>query len=220
MGTISASLLDKHREINVDHDWWDFVYEDWFGPNGKCKKYGLNVSVIDAEFSGFSCQGDGASFTGSIEWKPFLEAHPELRERYRSVMHFIDEGDIWGTLKRHTGRYSHSNMVYLDIDDAIDNIYDEDEEPIRHFAMEELLDQMRTEIGDFQDDVLQICRGYMDELYGELEEEYEYQTSDEAVTDTLECNGIYDEEEDDDTDEDDDAEPADHEPEVQVHAVA
>jgi hypothetical protein len=86
--------------------------------------------------------------------------------------------------------------------------------------MEELLDQMRTEIGDFQDDVLQICRGYMDELYGELEEEYEYQTSDEAVTDTLECNGIYDEEEDDDTDEDDDAEPADHEPEVQVHAVA
>lgn len=55
-----AKAIDAHRDINTDHDWFDFMIEDY---ENKLKKLGFhNIKIY---FSGFSSQGDGACFTAS-----------------------------------------------------------------------------------------------------------------------------------------------------------
>lgn len=52
------ALIEKHRGINVDCDWWDCVYDD---SKEVCAAFGIDID--DIAFSGFYSQGDGASFT-------------------------------------------------------------------------------------------------------------------------------------------------------------
>lgn len=53
-----SKVIDSLRDINVNHDWYEFTYEDY---ESKLKKLGFYD--IKFEFSGFWSQGDGASFT-------------------------------------------------------------------------------------------------------------------------------------------------------------
>lgn len=53
-----AKAIDAHRDINTDHDWFDFVIEDY---ENKLKKLGFYD--IKIQFTGFASQGDGACFT-------------------------------------------------------------------------------------------------------------------------------------------------------------
>jgi len=57
----SDTFIDSHRHINVDHDWWDGVYEDF---HHICKIMGIELDHREPCFSGFWSQGDGASWTG------------------------------------------------------------------------------------------------------------------------------------------------------------
>jgi hypothetical protein len=223
MGKISASLLDKHREINVDHDdWYESILDDFVEDMAE---KGIRVDRDKIYFGCGYCQSDDCNFAAVVsDEKKFMEVHG-LHERYPAVYHFtkFDASAISIHVSlRHHGGSSTSMSTSIDLDfspdydsedlrDAIDAaMYDQCEDP------EENGEQLIA----CEVDVKEIMAGYAYDLHQKLYSELEYQTSDEAVTDTLECNGIYDEEEDDDTDEDDDAEPADHEPEVQVHAVA
>ena len=49
---------DNHREGNLDYEWWDHIYEEWIT---ELEEMGWRNPEIN--FSGFSSQGDGASFT-------------------------------------------------------------------------------------------------------------------------------------------------------------
>lgn len=62
---IRDQVLEKHREWQVEHEWWDFVYED-------AKRMGalMGIEIDEIQFSGFWSQGDGASFTGEYRCKP------------------------------------------------------------------------------------------------------------------------------------------------------
>ena len=45
---------------------------------------------------------------------------------------------------------------------------------------------MTKDKNNLEEDVNNICRGYMQDLYSKLREEYEHLTSDEAVWETIE----------------------------------
>ncbi len=70
---------DKNRDFNVVHDWYEFTVSDW---KEKLATLGY-LGEIEINFSGFSSQGDGASFTcRSIDVREWIlrSCRPELEE--------------------------------------------------------------------------------------------------------------------------------------------
>jgi hypothetical protein len=57
---LQSRVADKHRDQNTDHEWYEYVIED---ATNDLDSAGFQHVKID--FSGFCCQGDGASFTAS-----------------------------------------------------------------------------------------------------------------------------------------------------------
>jgi hypothetical protein len=52
--------LDKLRDLNADHEWWEFTYDD----AKQCAAI-LGIEITRIYFSGFSSQGAGACYKGS-----------------------------------------------------------------------------------------------------------------------------------------------------------
>lgn len=68
---VQEKVIDEHRDWNVEagYDWWENVYEDW---TRRLEELGFND--VEISFSGFSSQGDGASFTAkSIDVLQYLK---------------------------------------------------------------------------------------------------------------------------------------------------
>ena len=155
-----AKIITNYRDINVDYEWYEYTHEymttilELLGFN--------NVSI---EFSGFSSQGDGASFTGK-----FVPARlSELKRRVKRVKEYAPDVPLFdyldmkfdaeemedGEVKvyRLSSRYSHSNTITSD------------NESLKDFA-----------------------RSFSDFIYSQLRSEYRHLTSDEDVKDTLIAN--------------------------------
>jgi hypothetical protein len=61
MTKYSEAFINKHRDFNVNHDWWDSTYDDF---RQICEILGVDPNTRrdpDVRFSGFWSQGDGAS---------------------------------------------------------------------------------------------------------------------------------------------------------------
>ena len=186
------SLIEKYRDINVEHvDWWDCTYDDF-----KRQMADKHIEVDDMRFSGFWSQGDGASFTGYIkDNKGFLQAH-DLTESYPWITKLLEkEGDFTLKIER-TGNYCHyvhENTVGVDL--IFTTLFS-------HLLEYHQRDDLRGVIADRWDQhldeeyaslagvVTDIIRGYCRELYKQLEEEYNYLTSDEAVWEAIEANEL------------------------------
>jgi hypothetical protein len=157
-------IIDNYRDINVDHDWWDFTYEDMI----RCLET-LGFYNVEIQFSGFWSQGDGASFTAWFDTakkaelnkrlKKLASEAPDIAEKARSFgfadMKFHEEELEDGRIEvyRSSHHYSHENTITSDNED------------LKEFA-----------------------RAFSRLIYRQLENEYEYLTSDEAVKETLEAN--------------------------------
>lgn len=189
--------LDKYRESQVDHDWWDAVYEDaetmagYLGITIDTRKQGHRQVAI--YFSGFSSQGDGACFEGSYayrknglrELKSAAPAGYKDKETGKWVvqegnteLHRICKGlqDVQRkyfykleAVVKQRGHYQHSGCTSIEVTHA---------------------DSMYRDIGDAEDDIAQLLRDFMDWIYSQLEKEYDYLTSDEAVKESIESNEL------------------------------
>lgn len=193
---MNPELLEKHRYINVDHHWWDHIYEDTIQDMRDIH----HVEISNLHFSGFWSQGDGAGFNYKIRGEnvePFLRTSG-LADHFPMMLKLA--ADPQGSLLsissyRPSGRYSHSNTVYAEIERELweDNCD-------QHCAM--TLGVMRindaaaeAEMEEFEKAVNEHMRGLMDQLYERLGEEYEHLTSDEAVSDAILANDLLEEEE-------------------------
>lgn len=78
-----------YREDGLNYDWWEYVIDEW-----KEELKGMGFDNVDISFSGFSSQGDGASFTGNhfdfVKWArwfmssaPTERGHPYTDELFR-----------------------------------------------------------------------------------------------------------------------------------------
>lgn len=194
--TISAALIDMHRDINVYHGWWDCIF-DWVKEEQEAK--GFTVSNI--YFSGFCSQGDGACFEGSVLDSGLFMREHSLTDKYPWVAKLLDKGGEWNLRVTHQGHYNHSGCTefyfeWLKFSHVLDTSID---------LMASIIDvwdeELDKEIPGFEDEVTRILRSAMDDCYRRLEQEYDFLTSDEQVREALEANEIYDEDEDEDEDE-------------------
>ena len=166
-------VLDKHRYINVDTEWWEWVYEDFIVEN----EY---FDIKKIYFSGFYSQGDGAMFEydnvkGQLISDFLLTSNlsPMRKGWLNNNAAFYGKG-------RHQGYHYHESCCNHSIGVEVDNgniLYGSN---FRNW-IESFYDSFFDFVANKYKDM---CR----ELYRDLEKSYEYLTSDQSVADTLEAN--------------------------------
>lgn len=180
---LQNELIEKYRDINVDYDWWDCTYEDF-----KIEMQTKGITVEDMNFTGFYSQGDGASFTGRIDMIQFLKVH-ELEQEYMAATFFAGQGELWVDITRGGSRYYHEQSVNFNL--IADNFNNYEEGSTRYEVYDTMDTVLNSEWKDLETEVTDICRGYMQDLYSKLRDEYEYLTSDEVVWDTIVANELH-----------------------------
>jgi hypothetical protein len=213
--TYSQAFLDEHRDINVDHDWWDSVYEDFLRvcellgvdvehtPRRAYRGAGREVTVRDPciYFSGFCSQGDGASFSGDYSTVRYdreagklvyvADAAPvAIREYAPNDTKLHDIADDLCLMRR----------IYGDVGVKITkrghyfHAYTMDIGSVEFNDVEDGDDDVPAEIVDVVEATIRDnMRALADWLYDQLETEYDHLTSDEVVAETLEANEIEEE---------------------------
>ena len=186
-------VLDRHRDITVDHKWWDHICYQW---SEKLERLGFQNPEI--QFSGFYSQGDGASFTsfhvtGFTQCQEIADAWADLKGAAMLVgldlAGYGPDDLISCSVNRLCTRYVHENTVYpcweyygLSDGDSPDELAP-------------YLDRLERVYVDYCENGLkewirELCR----EIYSDLQQEYEYLTSDTGVVALIRANDyVFDE---------------------------
>lgn len=155
--------IERYSDINLDGGFWenpDSVYD----LKKELEKLGYNNFKL--LYSGFNSQGDGACYEATIDIGKWLKSHKLLR-KFPGIAKRSSE--IRGSLE-HRGRYFYSTMTSLEIED------ENHDETLEH------------EIVSIELLILAERERYGNRLYQALKEEYNRQTSDEAIIDTFNAN--------------------------------
>lgn len=188
-------LIEKHRYWNVEHiEWWGSTYDDF---KERMKTIGIEVDRM--YFSGFWSQGDGACFEGSVtDWDLFLRSLGYTDKVL--IQHAMDH---FSFSVEHSGHYCHENCTSFSADlctpdSAADEDFAErygpllwDADDVRTKAWLALLNKYDSI--ELEDEFEEAFKDHMRQLYKNLEAEYDYLTSDEAVWESLEANEMTDE---------------------------
>lgn len=171
-----------YREGAFQFDWYDFVYED---ANTVAGLLGIDIYETPSRglhifFSGFCSQGDGACFEGT--WRAFDVKVGQMKEHAPedATLHRI-AGEFEKVAKqfpnalfsvKHRGHYSHQYCTDFDVEirDADDVNVDSEEATTAEKAL------------------IEAARDFMAWIYRQLEQEFTYQNSDEAVDESIRAN--------------------------------
>lgn len=163
---MQQKVIDNNRDINVDYpEWHDPIIEEW-----KERLESIGFHDVEISYSGFCSQGDGASFTsGEIEVEKVLR-HLRVFSKYRRYVP-NDNCDYWVKVIRTDSRYYHENSVRVD-------------DYIHYTGTQNQLDKVYEIINLISEFVHEKSK----EIYRNLNTEYDYLTSDDAVRDALLAN--------------------------------
>jgi hypothetical protein len=180
--------IEADRYINVDYRWWDFIYDDFISI---CETLGITVDKESIVFEGFYSQGDGSAFTAEInlakmldavvnqnwkEYAPKLELDLPLPDIDRRVMRLIASGKLETDPK--IIQPTRSYYVRAELNDTIPN------SPFGYPQVENQLDMLVISL-------CKIAKNLNRYLYKSLQNEYEYQTAEQAVTEAIEANDYW-----------------------------
>ena len=168
-------LPEDAKQYAISTYWYeDWDYEGVFYDAkqiGKC----MGIDIDDIYFRGFCSQGDGACFTGHYRYakagvKAVMEYAPQDKELHRIAKELQEVQrkcfyKLYATITQ-SGMYCHEGAMRFEIY-SCDNNYTEIEEA----GLKEAL------------------RDFARWIYKSLEEQYEYETSEEAVLEACEANG-------------------------------
>lgn len=177
-----------YREGGFDHDWYDAVYEDFqriaeiLGIRLKTRTTRLIGGRTREDpciwLSGFWSQGDGAAWEGVYSYRKSAAAELRAYAPKDQVLHRIAE-TLQAVQRQnfyrlradvtHRGNYYHAFTMVVSV-------------TREGAAVVEIT-------GDAETVVTNALRDLANWLYRQLEQEYEYLTSDEAVDETLIANG-------------------------------
>ncbi len=177
-----------YRETCLEHEWYDAVFEDF---ETVCRVLGVTLRTSPVKlmgggtrenphlfFRGFASQGDGASFEGSLEYVPggarAIRAHaPKDEELHRIAdeLQAVQKRNFYQLTVtiRTRGNYCHEHSMAIEVERDSPTW-----QPMTDGAEDAVTEAMRD-----------LARW----LYRQLEREYEYLTSDEAVDETIAANG-------------------------------
>jgi len=172
---LSDDAKEKAREwfrqdVFTDSNDWEFVYED---AKEIASMFGLDIQKI--YFTGFASQGDGACFEGEYSFRPgglkAVKDHaPQDTELHNIIeaLQDIQRRNFYqlAATTTHSGHYYHSGYMTVDIERK-------DGKDWSDGARDEIKDQLRN---------------FADWIYYQLEAEYDYQMSDEAVDENIRIN--------------------------------
>lgn len=167
---VQKKVIEKNYDINIDYRWWDFIEED-------AKDVGklMGIEITNILFSGFSSQGDGACFEGHYYYaENAVEKVKEYAPKDKALINIaaslddIQKRNGCGISAHisHSGHYYHENCTLVDV---------------------ELEDGELDEVTE--EDVTSVLRYFMQWIYAQLQDTYEYLTSEEAIVGTIEANG-------------------------------
>jgi hypothetical protein len=179
---------DWYRQSSADDDWHEATFEDF---ERVCDILGVELATRSVRlygggarqkpciwFSGFSSQGDGASFEGSYQYRKGaareIRSYAPKDERLAAIadrLQRIQRKNLYALAARmtHSGRYYHEYTMEISIERASDT-YQPPTPDAEEIVAESLRDLARW-------------------LYRQLERECHYQTSDEVVDEGIIANG-------------------------------
>lgn len=184
------ALIVANRYYNVEDSFWHLgIFENF---EEDVEKVGIAVARdLDDNrciyFSGFASQGDGAVFEGRVcDWARLL---PALGIDNPALAEYADA--FWYLSWTHSGRYYHEQSWEFH-DQVMDPVVEEgftDDDP---FVVS--VKFTAASRGPGVDEIVGMVREYliglMKGLYKDLEDEYDYLTSDEAVLEALIAYGL------------------------------
>lgn len=165
-----SKARDWFNEGHYDNFWAECVIEHLQAE--KLPALGFDNTVIS--YSGFSSQGDGASFTCFIDFLKYCEAfNMALRPMIRRL---VESGEVQVCAKivRTSHHYSHENTVCSDWDIEINR----DKYPLIFEALDTICEGI-------QDNARQTMR----EIYRELEKAYDWEVGEENTAENIRANG-------------------------------
>ena len=202
-----------------DYGIYDSAYEDWRSTTSefwdsewviddfmdRMRSVGVHVcsnqtpGTPDVYFTGFWSQGDGASFRATVEPNvAFFQDNPELYDDWAVIADLAPDLDSIG-ITHNTGFYSHSHGMSVDSSEFVCSTDPEEWCLSVSEIQSGIFEGMRVhdavslyteeQMEEFCEIVLGICRGYADELYKDLESDYDWNTSTERFDEYLATNG-------------------------------
>lgn len=176
-----------YREISADDDWHEYIFSDaatiaeLMGLDILQKRVtvmnGAHYYAPSVFFSGFSSQGDGACFEGSYRYKPgavkAVKDYAPLDTKLHRIAKALQDAQkpvfYTGTAStQQSGHYYHSGCMSVSVD------------------CDERFKQ--SVFSAFEDAVTEALRDFADWIYRQLENEYEYQNSDEQIDEAITAN--------------------------------
>lgn len=185
----------------LDYEWWECTYAQ-----AKEDAQAKGFDIDDIRFSGFWSQGDGASWTGTVDLSEFLDHY--LKDdnpaygKYFTLQAIIDEGG-WVekiiNITRSGYHYVHSNMMRIDSIDfnGVDYLDEDSEErlqadgPLQRANVYQLWQGIdgAALLDELAEWVLEEAKAIADEIYSDLESEHEHLTSEESLIEGAYANG-------------------------------
>lgn len=161
------NALQKLGEFATsDSFWYESVVED-----AKTIAALMGIEIKDVNFSGFWSQGDGASFTGSYAWRSgsvqAVKEHAPQDETLHAIAAALQKVQAPNFYRltasiAHRGHYSHEYCMAIDVDGVL--------------------------VADAEETLKDTLRDYARWIYRQLEKEYEYRTSEEALIEDANAN--------------------------------
>ncbi len=171
--SLKDKVLDLHRYINVDDDfWYKDILKQW---DTRLNQYGfINTKIY---FTGFYSQGDGACFEcNEVDFKKLLTSLEKTSFKIphkKLILRFLENYCTGEVARNHYGNlYCHSNSRNFIL------TFRTYKTPLK---ASKLLDAIASGIDKMR-------KSLSDEIYKELEDTYIYFTSDEAILETLKIN--------------------------------
>jgi len=190
-----SKLLEEYRNVNVEYDWWDDLFEDFVE---QLTEVGITASTHEVKlmngktrqdpniyFSGFWCQGDGAYFEGHVsDWPKFLAVLGK------------ESWAFWAYEYNWTASSSKAYGNNMSVNSELaapENPHDEEEDPLRFHAWNIIkLPPTEADLAALESEIESKFEELASKLYNDLEAEYDYQTDDEQVVDWV-LNNLDDE---------------------------
>lgn len=166
---VQKKVLDEHRYIDVDGNWFDPVIENW---TKKLASLGFTNAKI--HFTGFGSQGDGACFDAEIDILALARACGYAPKEAMDMKEIIEANDCRMFIFELNGRYSHEHMRRLTIEES-GNESERDNDTLELF--QEKAENLRINLSK--------------EIYRDLYTEYDYLTDNDQVSGTIIANDYY-----------------------------
>jgi hypothetical protein len=178
------TALDKMRDINLDHRWWDFAYDDF---KIIAEFVGITVDLKKTYFSGFYHQGQGSAYTASVNIQQLLQGVKLAAWKAYAPKTELDFPAI--NIDRRI-----LDMIQRDIIDTSANVKPANRETSIKVSIDlnftynqcRNYNCIENELSRLEEYITEVCEELNHFLFSSLQKEYEYLSGDAAVTQTIE----------------------------------